>query len=152
MKNSSHSSIRNPQGSSVFLSGTPRRLLQWMLGLVAHFQVFWRSEDDHLVSLVMLTHLLSSSKPIAVLFSIRNGISCIEPEARPKCPAWRGYKIVVFKERLDNETAMFSGPTHGIYWKLDDPPEPLPPPALPYPHHSLTSYLEKCGSPFCHTL
>jgi hypothetical protein len=74
------------------------------------------------------------------------------PEAPPKCPLWRGYRIVVFEERLDNETAMFPGPTDGVCWQLDVSPEPLPPPAPPYPHHSLTSDLEKCGSPFCHTL
>jgi len=33
----------------------------------------------------------------------------------PKCPLCRGYRIVVLKDRLDNETAMFTGPTHGIY-------------------------------------
>jgi len=47
---------------------------------------------------------------------------------------------------------MFTEPTLGVYWQLDDPPEPLPPPAPPYPQHSLTSDLEKCGSPFCRTL
>jgi len=47
---------------------------------------------------------------------------------------------------------MFIGPTHGVYWQLDDPPEPLPPPAPPYTHHSLISDLEKCASPFCRTL
>jgi hypothetical protein len=46
---------------------------------------------------------------------IRNDISCIEPEVHPKCPLCHGYRFVVFKERLDNKTTMFTGPTHGIY-------------------------------------
>ena len=60
--------------------------------------------------------------------------------------------VAVFKERLDNETALFTGPTHGLYWQLDEPSEPLPPPTPPYPHQSLTSDLEKCDSPFYRTL
>jgi hypothetical protein len=46
---------------------------------------------------------------------IRNGISCIEPEAGPKCPLCLGYRIVIFKGRLGNEIAMFTGPTDGVY-------------------------------------
>ena len=61
----------------------------------------------------MLTYLLSRSKSIAGLFFDQERHK--EPEARPKCPLCRGYRIVVFKERLDNETAMIAGPTLGVY-------------------------------------
>ena len=63
---------------------------------------------------------------------------------RWKCRLCRGHRIV-FKEHLNNETAMFTGPTHGVYWQLDDPPKPLPPPAPPYPTTSLPVTLRNVG-------
>ena len=47
---------------------------------------------------------------------------------------------------------MFTGPTDGVYRQLDDPPEPLPPSAPPYPTTPLPVTLRNVGvhsAPHC---
>ena len=62
----------------------------------------------------MLTHLLSRSKPIAGLFFDQERHQLRRAQSASEMPKCRGYRVVVFKERLDNESVMFTGPTHGV--------------------------------------
>jgi hypothetical protein len=54
-------------------------------------------------------------KPIAGLFFDQERHQLHRARSAFESPLCRAYRIVVFKERLDNETAMFTGQTHGVY-------------------------------------
>jgi hypothetical protein len=63
----------------------------------------------------MLTHLLSRLKPIAGLFFDQERHQLHRARSASEMPSVSRLQIVVFKERFDNETVMFTGPTDGVY-------------------------------------